>query len=135
MAVTGSEGFELKEIVALIRPGKSRLTKQKLAEKGFSAWTEVAILGRGKQRGLSYSDDGSLGFGVPFLPKRMLMLIVNDEEVDQVINVFLDANQTGEIGDGKIFLCPINDALRIRTDERGRGALTGLEESAKNAAF
>jgi len=125
----------LKEIVALIRPGKSRLTKQKLAESGFSAWTEVSVLGRGKQGGLSYSDEGDLGFGVPFLPKRMLMLIINDEEVDQVISVFLDANRTGEIGDGKIFLCPIKDVLRVRTDERGRDALTGLEEVSKDATF
>ncbi|MBI4358897.1 MAG: P-II family nitrogen regulator [Candidatus Omnitrophica bacterium] len=125
----------MKEIVALIRPGKSRLTKQKLAESGFSAWTEVSVLGRGKQRGLCYSDQEGLGFGVPFLPKRMLILVVNDEEVGQVIGVLSDANRTGEIGDGKIFLCPLDDAVRIRTDERGRDALTGLEEVSKDAPF
>ena len=112
----------MKEIIAILRPGKAKVTKQRLAEKGFVAYTEYRVSGRGKQKGLRYlpEDESS---GIPFLPKRMITVFVNDEDMDPVVALFIEANKTGEIGDGKIFVCPAEEAIRIRTDERSRAAL------------
>ena len=112
----------MKEIIAILRPGKAKATKQKLAEKGFVAYTEYRVSGRGKQKGLRYQSD-DVTSGIPFLPKRMITVFVNDEDTDPVIALFIETNKTGEIGDGKIFVCPAEEALRIRTDERSRAAL------------
>lgn len=116
----------MKEVIAIIRPGLAKLTKQKLAEKGFLAYTEERVSGRGKQSGLRYPEgdpDSSGHHGISFLPKRMLTLFVNEDELDRVMAVLTEANRTGEIGDGKIFICPAEDAVRIRTDERRQAAL------------
>ena len=116
----------MKEVIAMIRPGRAKLTKQKLSDKGFASYTEERVSGRGKQKGLQYSSGGSDSNGVQgisFLPKRMLTVVVNDEDVDQVVAVLVESNRTGEIGDGKIFICPVQDTIRIRTDERRREAL------------
>ena len=112
----------MKEVIAIIRTGKAKATKQKLAEKGFVAYTEYRVSGRGKQKGLRYPSDDTAS-GIPFLPKRMITVFVNDEDTDPVIAQFIEANKTGEIGDGKIFVCPAEEAIRIRTDERSRAAL------------
>lgn len=117
----------MKEIIMLIRPAKARITKLKLQELGFVAYTEQSVLGRGKQVGLAYpaaDSDRAEKLGIPFLPKKLLTIFVQDEEVDQVIRIVTEANQTGDIGDGKIFVCPAEDVIRIRTDERGPQALT-----------
>ena len=118
----------MKEIVAILRPGRLKQTKQKLAEKGFVACTEQRVFGRGKQRGLSYTagpqESGpENGHGISFLPKRMLTLWVNDEVWEQAVAILLETNKTGEFGDGKIFVCPAEDAVRVRTDERHHAAL------------
>lgn len=116
----------MKEVIAMIRPGRAKLTKQKLSDKGFAAYTEERVLGRGKQKGLQYfpADSGANGvYGISFLPKRMLTIFVNDEDLDQVVAALIESNKTGEIGDGKIFICPVEDTIRIRTDERKREAL------------
>lgn len=115
----------MKEIIAVIRPGRAKLTKQKLAEKGFVAYTEERVLGRGKQKGLQYGEgpgsDG--GGGISFLPKRMLTLFVGAGDLESVLGVLIEANKTGEMGDGKIFVAPVADVVRIRTDERKGAAL------------
>lgn len=115
----------LKELIAIIRPGRAKLTKQKLAEKGFVAYTEERVLGCGKQRGVQYGSEGGPNGkeGISFLPKRMLTLFVNDEDLETVVSIFVEANKTGEIGDGKIFVERVEEAIRIRTDERNRAAL------------
>jgi nitrogen regulatory protein PII len=110
----------MKEIVAVIRPSRSKVTKQKLAEGGFPAYTELRVSGRGKQRGLSYASGGA---GIPFLPKRMLLLCVNDDDAARAVEILVQENRSGEIGDGKIFISPIKNVLRIRTDEKDRVAL------------
>lgn len=127
----------MKEVIALIRPGKAKMTKQKLAEDGFIPYTEQSVLGRGKQLGLQYGQtDGGQAWppsGIPFLPKRMLTIFVQDEEIDRVVAIVRDTNKTGDIGDGKIFICPVDDAVRVRTDERGRRALSVSEEEYRDA--
>lgn len=112
----------MKEIIALIRPGRARLTKQKLEEKGFVAYTEERVSGRGKQKGLQYSGANGQG-GISFLPKRMVTIFINDQDVEQVVTLLNESNKTGEIGDGKIFIGPVEDVVRIRTDERHQAAL------------
>lgn len=115
----------MKEVIAIIRPPRAKLTKQKLAEKGFVAYTEERILGRGKQIGLQYgSNPGSdEKGGISFLPKRMLTLFVGASDLESVLGILIEANRTGEMGDGKIFIAPATDAVRIRTDERKGAAL------------
>jgi len=131
-------GLEMKEIVALIRLGKAKVTKQKLAEQGFVAYTEKQVLGRGKQLGLHYlgvnEGEGPTPLGISFLPKCMLAIFVNDEDVDQAVRVIQDANKTGDIGDGKIFVCRAEDVVRIRTDERGDAPLSRTAEVSTSAS-
>lgn len=114
----------MKEIIAVIRPNQWQRTKKKLFEEGFSPFTVHRVYGRGRQKGLHYlSKSGKIVEGIGFLPKRMLTLFVKDEELSQVIDVLIQSNQTGEIGDGKIFVCSLEDVYRIRTSEKKEEAL------------
>ena len=115
----------MKEVIAIIRPGRAKLTKQKLAEKGFVAYTEERVEGRGKQKGLQYGQgSGPEGDGgISFLPKRMLTLFVGASDLESLLGILIEANKTGEMGDGKIFVAPAVDVVRIRTDERRGAAL------------
>lgn len=110
----------MKEIIAIIRPGKARATKQKLGESGFIAYTEERVKGRGKQKGLRYPTGEA---GITFLPRRMLTLFIKTKDVAKVLEILREVNRTGEIGDGKIFICPVEDMVRIRTDERAYEAI------------
>ena len=123
----------MKEIIAIIRPKKVEHTKDELEKIGFSSMTAIPVLGRGRQRGIA----GEVGFdvstellskgrcgGMKYVPKRMISLVVHDSEVDAVVNAIMDINRTSQIGDGKIFICPVDDALRIRTDEAGENAIS-----------
>ncbi|GAW93879.1 P-II family nitrogen regulator [Calderihabitans maritimus] len=120
----------MKEIVAIIRPNKMTRTKEVLSALGFPAFTASKVLGRGKQKGLA----GEVSFemrpellsqkgGMKYVPKRLISLVVNDEDVSLVVEVIMRVNRTGEIGDGRIFVCPVEDAIRIRTRERGKAAI------------
>ena len=113
----------MKEVIAIIRPGRAKLTKQKLAEKGFVAYTEERVEGRGKQKGLQYGPGPEGNGGISFLPKRMLTLFVGASDLESLLGILIEANKTGEMGDGKIFVAPVADAVRIRTDERKGAAL------------
>ncbi len=121
----------MKEIVAIIRPNKIGKTKEILASLGFPAMTASKAMGRGKQKGLAkevsfvvspelMAQPGTM----KYIPKRLITLIVNDEDVPLVVGVIVKANQTGEIGDGRVFVSPIEDAIRIRTKEKGSDALS-----------
>ena len=122
----------MKEIIAIIRPKKVRATKDVLDAIGFPCFLAVSVLGRGHQRGIS----GEVGCelspetrgqaktgGMKYVPKRMLTIVVPDAHVDAVTEAVVRVNQTGEIGDGKIFICPMEDAVRVRTDETGESAI------------
>ena len=122
----------MKEIVAIIRPKKIGPTKKALEEMGFPCMTAMAVLGRGKQRGISgeiscevpvsLQGQGRAG-GMKYIPKRMISLVVSNEDVEPVIATIVKINQTAQIGDGRIFICPIDNALRVRTDETGESAI------------
>jgi nitrogen regulatory protein PII 2 len=121
----------MKEIVAIIRPNKMTRTKEVLATLGFPALTAWRVLGRGKQKGLAGEVSFEVGpevldqrGGMKYIPKRMISLVVEDEDVLLVVGAIIKVNRTGEIGDGRIFVCPVEDAIRIRTQERSVAAIT-----------
>jgi nitrogen regulatory protein PII 2 len=122
----------MKEIVAIIRPKKVGPTKEALEKLGFPSLTAVSVLGRGRQRGIA----GELSFdirpeillqgkvgGMKYIPKRLLSVIVRDADVDLVVQAVIKINQTSQIGDGKVFICPVETAVRVRTGEEGDQAL------------
>jgi nitrogen regulatory protein PII len=104
----------VKEINAVIRPGKWSATVRELREAGIAAMTRHRAMGRGRQKGLS---------GVRLLPKWWLIFVVKDEQVEAALAALQRANRTGEIGDGKIFVSPVRETYRIRTEETGYPAL------------
>lgn len=114
----------MKEIIAVIRPNQWQKTKSALFEAGFNAITVHRVYGRGKQKGLRYlSKTGNLEEGIVFLPKRMITIFAKDEEVELVLKIIEQTNKTGSIGDGKIFVLRLEEALRVRTGEKGDCAL------------
>jgi nitrogen regulatory protein PII 2 len=123
----------MKEIIAIIRPSKMNATKKSLDELNIPSVTAAPVSGRGHQRGLNpiltgieISKDALLKghiTGMKFVPKRMLIIVAKDEDVDVIVDAIVKSNKTGYIGDGKIFICPTDNALRIRTNETGDVAL------------
>jgi nitrogen regulatory protein PII 2 len=123
----------MKEIIAFIRPSKMNATKKSLDALGVPSVTAIPVLGRGSQRGLNpvltgieLSKDilvkGHLS-GMKFIPKRMLVIVAKDIEVEPIVEAIVHANKTGYIGDGKIFVCPTDEALCVRTGDTGDAAL------------
>ena len=117
----------MREVIAIIRREKARKTKESCGAAGLSL-TSCNVVGRGKERGLRYHSrpgkGGGAGAGIAYLPKVMLTLVVRDEDVDGVVKLIMEQNRTGSVGDGKVFVCPMEEAVRIRTGERGAEALT-----------
>jgi len=123
----------MKEIIAFIRSSKMNATKKTLDELNISSVTAIPVFGRGKQRGLNpilagieLSQDAIVKgniTGMKFVPKRMLIIVAKEEEVEIIIDALVKVNKTGFIGDGKIFVCPTDNAIRVRTNESGYAAL------------
>jgi nitrogen regulatory protein PII 2 len=122
----------MKEIIAIIRPRKVGPTRDRLAEIGLPCMTAVAVLGRGKQHGIAgevngeLKDDAVTSIGqasMRYVPKRLLTIVVSDEQADAVVRAIIEINQTGKIGDGKIVVSDVRDMLRVRTGERGEAAI------------
>ena len=115
----------MKEIIAVIRPNKIARTRDILAELGFPGMNAVKVLGRGKQKGIGSEvgfevhGEKSTAMTMKYVPKRLVTLVIPDEDVPLVTGVIMKANRTGEHGDGRIYVCPVEDAVRIRTGERG----------------
>ncbi len=83
----------------------------------------VHVTGRGVQRGIIHQGRGGETYTVDMLPKVKVEVVVSDEEVDAVVKLICDAARTGNIGDGKLFIVPVSDAIRVRTGERGDDAV------------
>lgn len=122
----------MKEIIAIIRPNKMEKTKEALDRLGFPSFTASAVMGRGHQRGIAGEVTTPIdtkmkaaekGIGMKFIPKRMISIIVDDSSVDEILKTLIAVNQTAQIGDGKIFVCPLEGAVRVRTNETGTDAL------------
>ncbi len=127
----------MKEISAIIRMNKVNETKRALSEAGFPAITCRKVYGRGKQavnfqmvEELLEGHDvqsptliEAITEGHRLITKRMILMVVLDHEVEAAVKAIIEANQTGNKGDGKIFICPVEETIRIRTGETGDEAV------------
>lgn len=112
----------MKKIEAIIKPFKMEDVKEALAEIGVEGMTVTEVKGFGRQKGHTEIYRGS-EYTVDFLPKMKIELVLPDERADKAVAVIVTAAKTGKIGDGKVFVSTIEEAIRIRTDERGDGAV------------
>jgi len=112
----------VKKIEAVIKPFKLDAVKEGLMELGIKGLTISEVKGYGRQKGHTEIYRGA-EYVVDFLPKVKIEVVVEDEIVEDVIEKIIETAKTGKIGDGKIFVIPIEDAIRIRTSERGKDAI------------
>lgn len=113
----------MKKIEAIIRPERVSAVKEALELLGYPGMTMTEVKGHGKQKGLVQQWRGSQ-YRIEFLPKVKLELVVeNGEAVEPVVEAIVQHARTGEAGDGKIFVCPVEEVIRIRTGERGAEAV------------
>ena len=112
----------MKKIEAIIKPFKLEEVKKALTELGIAGMTTVDVKGFGRQKGHKEIYRGS-EYEVDLLPKVLIIVAVADPLVESAINAITDAGRTGAIGDGKIFISTIDEAVRIRTAERGETAI------------
>jgi nitrogen regulatory protein P-II 1 len=118
----GREGAPMKKIEAIIKPFKLDEVKEALHDVGVSGITVTEARGFGRQKGHTELYRGA-EYVVDFLPKVKLEVVVDDNLADRVVEAIMGAAQTGRIGDGKIFVIPVEAAVRIRTGERGADAI------------
>jgi nitrogen regulatory protein P-II 1 len=113
-----SEVVKVKKIEAIIRPEKLNMVREKLDARGFSGMTATEVKGRGRQKGITLQWRAG-DYRVEFIPKVKLEVVVDDKDAETVIDLICDTVQTGEAGDVKIFVYPVEDVVRVRTKERG----------------
>lgn len=127
----------MKEVIAIIRMDMINKTKEALLKAGFPAMNARKVLGRGKKKvDFSLIEDmisgtevsspilaESLSEGHRLIPKRYLSIVVHDDEVKKLVDTLIEVNQKGRPGDGKIFVTPIFDSIRVRTGESGEAGL------------
>ncbi len=112
----------MKKIEAIIKPFKLDEVKDALVEIGIGGMTVTEVRGFGRQKGHTEIYRGT-EYVIDFLPKIKIEVIVKDEDVEKVVETIIKAAQTGRVGDGKIFVIPVEDVIRIRTGERGEQAV------------
>lgn len=112
----------MKQIIAIIKPFKLEDVREALFNVGISGMTVMEVKGFGRQLGHTESYRGA-EYAVDFLPKIKIGLMVTDEMVEEVIEAILKSAHTGKVGDGKIFVVPIEQVIRIRTGERDEEAV------------
>ncbi|MGV3755384.1 MAG: P-II family nitrogen regulator [Verrucomicrobiota bacterium] len=112
----------MKKIEAIIKPFKLEEVKDALSELGVEGMTVTEVKGFGRQKGHTEIYRGS-EYTVDFLPKVKLEVVLPDERVEPAVAAIVKAAKTGKIGDGKVFVSPVEEAIRIRTDERGDKAV------------
>lgn len=112
----------MKKIVAIIKPFKLDEVKEALQEVGLQGITVTEAKGFGRQKGHTELYRGA-EYVVDFLPKVRLELVVEDSMVERTTEAIINAARTGRIGDGKIFIIPVEEVIRIRTGERGKDAI------------
>jgi nitrogen regulatory protein PII len=112
----------MKLVIAIIKPFKLEEVKEALAQAGVDGMTVTEVKGFGRQKGHTEIYRGS-EYTVDFLPKVKLEIAVSNEVVGKAVEAIVKSAKTGKIGDGKVFILPLEDAVRIRTDERGEAAL------------
>jgi nitrogen regulatory protein P-II 1 len=112
----------MKKIEAIIKPFKLEEVKDSLAEVGIEGMTVIEVKGFGRQKGHTEIYRGS-EYTVDFLPKIKLEIVVADSRVDAAVSAIIKVAKTGKIGDGKVFVSPVEQTVRIRTEEKGEAAL------------
>ena len=114
--------MSLKKIEAIIKPFKLEEVKEALHEAGIEGMTVTEVKGFGRQKGHTEIYRGS-EYTVDFLPKVKLEIILAETSVDKAVAAILKVAKTGKIGDGKIFVLPVEEVIRIRTEDRGEKAI------------
>ena len=114
----------MKKVEAIIKPIKLEDVKEALSEVGVEGMTVVEVKGFGRQKGHTEIYRGS-EYTVDFLPKVKIEVVVEDARSETVVDAIVKAANTGKIGDGKVFVSEILEAVRIRTGERGSDAVSG----------
>ena len=112
----------MKKIEAIIREEKFNQVRLALDEMGIMGLTSYEVKGRGQQKGLEFTHRAG-NYRVDMLPKTKVEIVVDDKDVGRLIDTICTVARTGEIGDGKIFVLPVEKAIRIRTGEEGPMAL------------
>lgn len=112
----------MRKIEAIIRPGKLEAVKNALDRHGIRGMTVSQVMGCGLQRGRTEVYRGH-EYTINLLPKVKIEVVLPEEQVEEVVRVIAEAARTGEIGDGKIFVYPVENAIRIRTGETGDAAV------------
>ncbi len=113
---------QMKKIEAIVKPFKLEEVKDALGDVGITGMTVTECKGFGRQKGHTEIYRGS-EYTVDFLPKIKIELGVGDEQTDSAVDVIVKAAKTGKIGDGKVFITSVDDAIRIRTEEKGEKAV------------
>ncbi len=113
----------MNKIEAIVRPERLEAVKEALAAAGFIGLNIVNVIGRGVQKGIVHAGRGGEEYRVDMLPKSKIELVVSDADTDKAVDVIIQFARTGSIGDGKIFVSPVSQAIRVRTGERGDSAL------------
>ena len=112
----------MKKIEAIVKPHKFEEVQEALREAGVAGMTVTDVKGFGRQRGHTEIYRGS-EYTVDFVPKTLIEILATDEQVPGIVEAILKSANTGKVGDGKIFISPLTDVMRIRTSERGVDAL------------
>jgi nitrogen regulatory protein P-II 1 len=112
----------MKKIEAVIQPFKLEEVKDALKNIGIDGMTILEVRGHGRQKGHKEVYRG-MEYQVDLLPKVKLEMVVPDARLDEAVNTLVSSARTGKIGDGKVFISDVAEAIRIRNDERGEGAL------------
>jgi nitrogen regulatory protein P-II 1 len=118
----GKEQLKMKRIDAVIRPSQLEEVKQRVTGLGVTGLTVSEVRGFGRQKGHTETYRGS-EYTVDFLPKIFVSIAVAEELVEPVVDAIIEGARTGVIGDGKIFVSSLDEVIRIRTGERGPGAI------------
>ena len=106
----------MKMVQAIIRPEKMEIVKKALADKGFVAMTIIEVKGRGEQKGITLEFRGRK-VEVDTIPKIKIEMVVDDKDVESIISIVRANARTGKVGDGKIFVLPVEKMCKVRTDD------------------
>ncbi len=112
----------MKKLEAIVRPERAEAVVKALEQKGFTGLTQSQVKGRGRQKGIVLQWRAG-EYRVDMLPKVKIEVVVKDAQVDVAASVIVEAAKTGKVGDGKIFVSPIEEVIRVRTGERGDEAI------------
>ena len=109
----------MKKVEAIIRPERAAVVQEALAQAGFVGLNVVQVMGRGVQKGIVHEGRGGVSVVVDMLPKTKIEVVCRDGDAEKVCSTIIENAQTGAVGDGKIFISPVDEVIRVRTGERG----------------